>query len=132
MVQVDGVNEKTTLKDSSEVLSCSNKPETSTSPTLSKELTWAPQFKTAFHVLLCARFLGVLFSHITDCDEVFNYWEPTHYLQYGYGLQTWEYSPAYAIRSWAYIVPHFAIAKVGQFLFSSKVCLLYFMMTEIF
>ncbi|KAI9202641.1 Alg9-like mannosyltransferase family-domain-containing protein [Polychytrium aggregatum] len=41
-----------------------------------------------------------------DCDEVFNYWEPTHYLQYGWGLQTWEYSPVYAIRSWSYVQMH--------------------------
>ena len=34
---------------------------------------------------------------------VFNYWEPIHYLTNGFGLQTWEYSPVYAIRSWAYI-----------------------------
>ncbi|EGF80383.1 hypothetical protein BATDEDRAFT_11440, partial [Batrachochytrium dendrobatidis JAM81] len=43
---------------------------------------------------------------LLDCDEVFNYWEPTHYLQYGTALQTWEYAPQYAIRSWAYITFH--------------------------
>ncbi|KAF3208050.1 mannosyltransferase [Orbilia oligospora] len=37
---------------------------------------------------------------------VFNYWEPTHYLSYGDGLQTWEYSPIYAIRSWLYVGVH--------------------------
>jgi alpha-1,2-mannosyltransferase len=25
---------------------------------------------------------------ITDCDETFNYWEPTHYTLYGWGFQT--------------------------------------------
>lgn len=25
------------------------------------------------------------FIPVLDCDEVFNYWEPLHYLQYGYG-----------------------------------------------
>lgn len=34
---------------------------------------------------------------------MFNYWEPAHYLIYGSGMQTWEYSPQYAIRSYAYI-----------------------------
>lgn len=43
---------------------------------------------------------------IQDCDEVFNYWEPTHYLNHGFGFQTWEYSPEYAIRSWLYISIH--------------------------
>lgn len=35
---------------------------------------------------------------------VFNYWEPLHYLYKGYGFQTWETSPQYAIRSWAYTI----------------------------
>ena len=30
----------------------------------------------------------------------------THYLIYGKGFQTWEYSPAYAIRSYAYLLLH--------------------------
>ena len=30
---------------------------------------------------------------ITDCDEVFNYWEPVHFLFQGHGMQTWEVSP---------------------------------------
>lgn len=46
---------------------------------------------SAFFFLLTARCLSVVFNIIHDCDEVFNYWEPLHYLLYGYGLQTWEY-----------------------------------------
>ncbi|KAI2495487.1 Alg9-like mannosyltransferase family [Fragilaria crotonensis] len=42
---------------------------------------------------------------ILDCDEVFNYWEPLHFLSYGDGLQTWEYAPHYALRTYAYILP---------------------------
>lgn len=45
-----------------------------------------------------------------DCDEVFNYWEPMHYIQYGRGMQTWEYSPEFSIRSWAYILAHSIVA----------------------
>lgn len=30
----------------------------------------------------------------------------THYLLYGTGMQTWEYSPVYAIRSYAYLWLH--------------------------
>lgn len=37
---------------------------------------------------------------------MFNFWEPTHYLNHGYGLQTWELSPEYAIRSWLYTTLH--------------------------
>lgn len=43
---------------------------------------------------------------LSDCDEAFNYWEPVHYLQFGRGWQTWEYAPAYAIRSWLYAAGH--------------------------
>ncbi|KAI0873553.1 glycosyltransferase family 22 protein [Hypoxylon argillaceum] len=67
---------------------------------------------TAFYIFLAANFTAALFAPIQDCDETFNYWEPTHYLSHGYGLQTWEYSPDYAIRSWFYVVLH---AVVGNF-----------------
>ncbi len=42
---------------------------------------------------------------ITDCDEVYNYWEPLHFLNYGSGMQTWEYAPQYALRTYAYLLP---------------------------
>ncbi|CAG8808323.1 18095_t:CDS:2, partial [Racocetra persica] len=67
---------------------------------------YCPPGRIAFIAFLIVRLTAVFFSNIADCDEVFNYWEPTHYLQYGYGMQTWEYSPEYAIRSWAYIKLH--------------------------
>ncbi|KAI0458601.1 glycosyltransferase family 22 protein [Xylaria acuta] len=67
---------------------------------------------TAFYIFLAANLTAALFAPIQDCDETFNYWEPTHYLSHGYGLQTWEYSPDYAIRSWFYIGLH---AVVGTF-----------------
>lgn len=34
-----------------------------------------------------------------------------HYLAFGSGLQTWEYSPEYTLRSYAYLLPHAALAK---------------------
>ncbi|KAI3337900.1 mannosyl transferase [Ustulina deusta] len=67
---------------------------------------------TAFYIFLAANFTAALFAPIQDCDETFNYWEPTHYLSHGYGLQTWEYSPDFAIRSWFYVALH---AVVGNF-----------------
>ncbi|KAF3118740.1 mannosyltransferase [Orbilia oligospora] len=57
-------------------------------------------------VIFSAGLISAAFATISDCDEVFNYWEPTHYLSYGDGLQTWEYSPVYAIRSWLYVGVH--------------------------
>ena len=37
------------------------------------------------------RLVYARYNLIHDCDEVFNFWEPLHYLLYGYGKQTWEY-----------------------------------------
>nr|CAH7743459.1 unnamed protein product [Callosobruchus chinensis] len=69
-----------------------------------------PAGDTAFKTLLSARFCAAIWSHISDCDETFNYWEPMHYLIYGAGLQTWEYSPEYALRSYFYLMVHAAPA----------------------
>lgn len=65
-----------------------------------------------FGCLLVARLIAALYSPIQDCDEVYNFWEPTHFLTHGWGLQTWEWSPFYAIRSWSYVGIHAAILKV--------------------
>lgn len=82
----------------------------------------------AFSIFFGAHSLAALFSPIQDCDEVFNFWEPTHYLNHGYGMQTWEFSPQYAIRSWLYVAVHaipiyvaswlpFISNKAGEFYF---------------
>ncbi|KAI4109582.1 MAG: hypothetical protein LQ339_001695 [Xanthoria mediterranea] len=72
-----------------------------------------------FYAFLLVNALAAAFVPIQDCDEVFNYWEPTHYLNRRSGLQTWEYSPEYIIRSWLYIVIHAIVGKFGS-LFSSR------------
>lgn len=75
--------------------------------------------------LLVARLVSALLNNINDCDETYNYWEPAHYLVYGSGFQTWEYSPQYAIRSylylWLYMIPAKALATAGV----SKVVIFY-------
>ncbi|KAF2977001.1 hypothetical protein EK904_013656 [Melospiza melodia maxima] len=80
------------------------------------------------HLGVTLRFCAALLSNISDCDETFNYWEPTHYLIYGKGFQTWEYSPAYAIRSYAYLwlhaLPAWFHARVLQ---TNKVLIFYFL-----
>lgn len=54
---------------------------------------------------------------------VFNFWEPLHYLYKGYGFQTWETSPEYSIRSWAYILLHYLPVQItATFLGPEKVC----------
>uniref|UniRef100_A0A915KWU3 Mannosyltransferase n=1 Tax=Romanomermis culicivorax TaxID=13658 RepID=A0A915KWU3_ROMCU len=71
----------------------------------------------------------VYFNPIHDCDETYNYWEILHLFLYGDGLQTWEYSPVYALRSYLYIlvVGPFSVAKslvfMGNF---SKIEIFYF------
>ena len=69
----------------------------------------------AFCVFLCVNLLASAYAPIQDCDEVFNYWEPTHYIAHGFGLQTWEYSPEYAIRSWLYALIHAIPSKIAAF-----------------
>ncbi|TQN67047.1 Alpha-1,2-mannosyltransferase alg9, partial [Colletotrichum shisoi] len=69
---------------------------------------------TAFYCFLTANVVSALFAPIQDCDETFNYYEPTHYLSHGYGLQTWEYSPTYAIRSWLYIGLHAIVGNIRR------------------
>ena len=59
-----------------------------------------------FNLILIVRLWAVFTTSISDCDETFNYWEPTHFLLYGKGQQTWEYDPKFALRSYFYIILH--------------------------
>ncbi|XP_068686572.1 alpha-1,2-mannosyltransferase ALG9-like [Montipora foliosa] len=89
---------------------------------------WSPRPYTIFKLLLSARFCSAFLSNISDCDETFNYWEPMHYLTFGTGFQTWEYSPKYAIRSYAYLLLHAIPGKLQIQLFeANKVLVFYFL-----
>lgn len=66
----------------------------------------SPSAGAVFKVMISARLCAAIWSHITDCDETFNYWEPLHYLMYGQGLQTWEYSAEFSLRSYTYLLIH--------------------------
>ncbi|BBG96194.1 Alg9-like mannosyltransferase family [Prunus dulcis] len=57
---------------------------------------------------------------IHDCDEVFNYWEPLHYLLYKSGFQTWEYSSQFALRSYLYILFHELVGRPASWLFAEE------------
>ncbi|KAJ3291486.1 mannosyltransferase [Rhizoclosmatium sp. JEL0117] len=77
-------------------------------------------FVKALAALLLVRVLAAVFySVISDCDEVFNYWEPTHFLvsNSNRGFQTWEYSPEFNIRSWAFA----ALYSIVPFVFGANV-----------
>ncbi|KAL1887519.1 mannosyltransferase [Ceratocystis pirilliformis] len=82
---------------------------------------------SAFYVFLASAAASALYSPIADCDETFNYWEPAHYLSHGYGLQTWEYSPEFAIRDWGYISMHTIVSNFRRIMpFPTKVAEFYF------
>ncbi|KAG0272471.1 mannosyltransferase [Linnemannia exigua] len=81
---------------------------------------YCPSYSVAFKAIFLVRTLAATYSNISDCDEVFNFWEPMHYLQYGSGLETWEYSPLYAIRSWAYILLHAIAAEFTRLAMSAN------------
>ena len=78
-----------------------------------------------FSLILTVRTLSVCFNLIWDCDEVYNYWEPLHFVLFGNGLQTWEYSPAYSLRSYLYIYLHALPLWAFKWLVSSKITLFY-------
>ena len=75
---------------------------------------------TAFCIFVSVNLLAATYAPIQDCDEVFNYWEPTHYLNHGFGFETWEYSPEYAIRSWLYILVHALPGKLASYFFLKR------------
>eukprot|EP01065_Artemidia_motanka_P027589 TRINITY_DN32780_c0_g1_i1.p1 TRINITY_DN32780_c0_g1~~TRINITY_DN32780_c0_g1_i1.p1 ORF type:complete len:625 (+),score=207.04 TRINITY_DN32780_c0_g1_i1:57-1877(+) len=66
-------------------------------------------YRRYFLQLLAIRIVAAAGLPIADCDETYNYWEPTHWLLYGSGFQTWEWSPAFALRSWLYVGLHAAM-----------------------
>ncbi|KAG1757203.1 glycosyltransferase family 22 protein [Suillus lakei] len=75
---------------------------------------WNPDFSTAVRILLLIRVAAAMYTNIQDCDEVFNFWEPLHYIDHGHGFQTWEVTPMYAIRSWAYVLLHLIFARLPR------------------
>lgn len=86
-----------------------------------------PGVDTAFKAFLSARFCAAIWAHVSDCDETFNYWDPLHYLIYGRGLQTWEYSPEFALRSYAYLLGHGVPAWFYNSLFKPNPMLVFYM-----
>ncbi|EFX68930.1 hypothetical protein DAPPUDRAFT_259349 [Daphnia pulex] len=58
---------------------------------------WSPNVQTVFKALASARLCAAVWNNITDCDETYNYWEPLHYVLFGSGFQTWEYSPCWDV-----------------------------------
>ncbi|XP_059138882.1 alpha-1,2-mannosyltransferase ALG9-like [Physella acuta] len=98
-----------------------------TDPSVFNNEPWTPSPGTAFKLLMSARLCAALWSVVSDCDETYNYWEPAHFLNYGRGFQTWEYSPAYAIRSYAYILLHVLPMKLCAAFLGDNTILVFYM-----
>lgn len=82
----------------------------------------SPPWLVTFVALLLVRLTGAAYALISDCDETFNYWEALHLVLFGgRPVQTWEYSPEFAIRSWAYILAHAPAGLVAKLAGFSKV-----------
>lgn len=92
---------------------------------LSESGTFSLSLYTAFRVLIIVRCFSALYRILDDCDEVYNYWEPTHYLLEGYGRETWEYSTDYKIRSWGYVFVHAVVGLVAKLIAPTKVQVFY-------
>ena len=109
---------KTNFADSREKISSKKKPNGS--------LEFLESFFTnqSFLILLTLRTVSVCFNLVWDCDEVYNYWEPLHFILFGDGFQTWEYSPAYSLRSYLYIYLH-ALPLMPIINFFEKMTLFY-------
>ncbi|KAJ8599306.1 hypothetical protein CTAYLR_008842 [Chrysophaeum taylorii] len=58
------------------------------------------RYATALCLLGVVRVVGAFLNGVSDCDEVFNYWEAI-----AFGLQTWEWAPEFALRSFAFVAP---------------------------
>ncbi|KAK8545641.1 hypothetical protein V6N13_066916 [Hibiscus sabdariffa] len=75
---------------------------------------------TVLFALGMLRYMSATSNIIHDCDEVFNYWEPLHYLLYKSGFQTWEYSSDFALRSYLYIIFHELVGRPTSWLFAEE------------
>ncbi|KAJ1020269.1 hypothetical protein NDA18_005866 [Ustilago nuda] len=80
---------------------------------------WSPSISAAFRFLIIIRVSSAMYSVIKDCDETFGYWEPLHLLVFSrrkqhasVPFQSWEYSPQFAVRSWAFIAQFLPLTKL--------------------
>ena len=81
--------------------------------------------------LLAARLAAACFMPIADCDETFNYLEPVHYIHFGNGLQTWEYSPNYALRSYLYLALYTPVLHLAKLISKDKLFAFYLLRCSI-
>ncbi|XP_004529182.1 alpha-1,2-mannosyltransferase ALG9 [Ceratitis capitata] len=95
--------------------------------TIDSKVSIVPSIDTAFKTFISARLCSAIWAYISDCDETFNYWEPLHYIINGHGLQTWEYSPEFALRSYTYLLLQGVPGWIYQKLFDPSPILIFYM-----
>ena len=78
--------------------------------------------RTGYIIYLTYRtVLSVQYPILQDCDEVYNYYEPLHSMLYDdVGLQTWEYSDKYRLRTYAFLYPVYVCAWLFRCISSSS------------
>ncbi|KAF7836649.1 dol-P-Man:Man(6)GlcNAc(2)-PP-Dol alpha-1,2-mannosyltransferase [Senna tora] len=93
-----------------------DKPQKSDGDEVDKGLGWL----LPLLALGMLRYMSATSNIIHDCDEVFNYWEPLHYLLYKSGFQTWEYSSQFALRSYLYLLFHEIVGRPASWIFGEE------------
>jgi alpha-1,2-mannosyltransferase len=73
-----------------------------------------------FALFLVVNLVASRVNHIDDTDETYGYWEPLHYLVNNVGMQTWEYAPQYAIRTYGFVYPFYLFSLALKWLGISK------------
>lgn len=82
-------------------------------------------WRVLFGTFLVANCIAAFYNHIDDTDETYGYWEVLHYLNFGRGMQTWEYSPQFAIRSYTFICGILPFAELYKMVGLSKIEIFY-------
>ena len=73
----------------------------------------------SFHRKLAFIFSLLSYEKLATMNYIFIYLQ-MHYLLYGKGFQTWEYSPEYALRSYAYLWLHALPLYIYNILFGAN------------
>lgn len=109
------VNRGATSTVSSDITDIKKKENVSESTESKSSLSFRA-ISNVFFIFAICNFVSAYLNPISDCDETFNYWEPTHLLLYESGFQTWEYSPVYGLRSYLYVGIHAVLGKIAMLL----------------
>ncbi|XP_058073514.1 dol-P-Man:Man(6)GlcNAc(2)-PP-Dol alpha-1,2-mannosyltransferase-like [Magnolia sinica] len=76
-------------------------------------------WKLPFFPLVTLRYMSATSNIIHNCNEVFNYWEPLHFLLFKSGFQTWEYRVKVGLLPFVDIV---VLASENNLLYVSSSC----------